>query len=366
MKQYLSVLLCLVLCIVLIIFAFGCSSIKNPGQTPVGTLKYIGSRDLKAKSDSNITVADVLEDVSEIDLNMKMGDITGLTLKTEKNEEDSTSIDYYYRNDELIYAVYNGYGENVWEYYTTSKAGTPISVSFWDEGLGPNVRIKTNDESLKYQYNAYYENVGTDYGNGAEKIDVTISAGDEHFTNTISGNVYYISSALYWKDKSLHYYTADAEKGKITYEYDNEVISSDPPKANKDALEVIKGLKGLQDINIVYGTHKVYLNQDGTFFINAKTTLFIDTERNANDAISKLKSTSVKDNDFTVEENEDTGELEVTLGALTYEVSKDYENLKESMISMASEEVDDPSFRTVDFDSDNNLLKMDFSKYQLY
>ena len=137
-----------VLCVALSLMVLLCfAACKSGDDSPatIASLKYIGERDLKVKFDSITTLKSIMDDTSIVDINMTMGSISGLEIKTEKNEENGSSIDYYYRGKERIYAVYNGYSENLWQYFTTSKTGVPLIVSFWDEGEVANVEIAVDE-----------------------------------------------------------------------------------------------------------------------------------------------------------------------------------------------------------------------------
>jgi len=369
MKQYLSIILSLILALSLILTAAGCTGNRDTTQTTVGTFKYIGDRELKLKFDSITTISAILDDVSVIDLDMEMGSITGLDKETEEDVENSTSIDYYYRNKELIYAVYNGYGENVWKYYTTSKAGTPIIASFWDEGNGPSVTIETNDDELGYAYNIHFENVSKDFSNGAEKIYVTASKGGESFTYLVDGEKYYISSAVYWKDDALHSYLADADNGKLTYNYDEVVISSNIPEvdsADKEMLEVGISSDGFMSANLLLGTHEIYMNKEGDIYISAETTLIFGSYKDAEQAIFNMQDIGVKASDFTVDDSYGEDIYAVDVGTCVFAVSKEYKDAVNEFSNLAIEEFDDWAFYELELDENGDILSMKHASISIY
>lgn len=366
MKQYLSVLLSLVMVLALILCAAGCTNPKNIDQTVAGPLKYIGDRDLKAKFDSITAIGNILDEVSVIDLNMEMSNIDGLEVETETNEEDSTSIDYYFRNEELIYVVYNGYGENVWEYHTTSKSGSPIYASFWDEGVGSQVRIDNDDDSLGYDFTVIYENVSSDFSGGAEKIFVTVSKDGESFTYCVDGNHYYISSAYYWKDGALHKYSADAENEKLTYKYDEEIVSGEVPEidsSDKDMLNAGISSTGFESLNLLFGSHKSYMSKDGKLFINIETTLLFDSKNNAQQVIYNMQNVGVKASNFTVEENSNGEGYVVAVGTCFFSFTKDYQS---SALEYVTNEFDDYVYKTVTLDDNGEISMMDNSSLSYY
>ena len=351
-------LFCIALCIV---FMFSFAACRTVPDTPsdISSLKYIGDRDLKVKYDSITTLKEVMEDVSVVNINMEMGSIDGLEKQTETDEENGTSIDYYYRGNERIYAVYNGYSENIWQYFTTSKSGVPIVASFWRDGDNSNVKIETDAtyDKLGYLYAVDYNDIGTDYGNGAKTIDVSVTKDGETYTYRIDGNHYYVNYAIYWADSELHRFTADAEDGKVTYHYDEVVISSEVPEKNPDDEAMLTQALStdLHSVDILLGKHQIYQNKAGELLISAETTLVFDDEETAESAIRSMQMMGVKASDFTVERDTDDRYYIVNIGTYLFELSPEYKEGKELLFEFATNEFDDYEYKSVTFDSLNRI-----------
>ncbi len=373
MRKVLSVVLALCMVASLLVLA-SCAKPTTTQTNGLTSLKYVGDRKFKKSFDSIITLQEILDDVSVVDIKMEMN-VSGLDKQTEVNEEDSTSIDYYYRNKTPIYAVYNGYGENVWKYFTTSKSGIPIVVSLWDEGNGRNVSIEYNGDALDvaYEYWVSYQNVSTDFGNGAKQIDVGVSKGDESYAYTIIDNCYFISSATYWdsKDGDLHRYQAqlDEDSNKIDYSYDEVVISGKLPELSQDEINVKStGISSinLEEVDILLGRHKVYKTQDGKMSISAETTLVFKDKASADRALERLKSASVKAKDFTVDDNSENEAFTINIGTCYFEMSPDFEEANSVLTEYAMEVFDDYRFIVVDLDKDGNITSFENSTISYY
>lgn len=354
MKRVLGIVLSL-----LILLSFAACKKGDDSPTAIASLKYIGERDLKVKFDSITTLKAIMEDTSVVDINMTMGNISGLDIKTETDEETSATIDYYYRGKERIYAVYNGYSENLWQYFTTSKSGVPLIVSFWDEGESANVEIAVDEESadLDYTYKVRYENLGTDYGNGAEAIEASVTKDGETYTYHIDGNYYYVCQAIYWQNDEMHRFTADAEDGKVTYHYDEIVIASEVPVQSADDEAMLEQALSseFKSVDILLGKHQIYKNADGDMFINADTTLVFESEKDAIDAIHAMQMMGVKASDFTAERDKADKYYIVNIGTYLFGLSPSFENGKEVLFSFAVDEFDDFVYKSVTFDAQNRI-----------
>ena len=369
MKKYLSVVLALLMVLSLLVLA-SCSKPTNAPTNNLTSLKYVGDRKLKNKFDSITTMEKILDDISVVDLKQEMN-VSGLEKETETDEGSSTSIDYYYRNKVRIYAVYNGYGESLWKFFTTSKSNVPITVSYWSEGDISSVGIES-DESQGYKYNVTYSNLGTDFGNGAEQIGVGISKDGETYAYTIVDNYYYISNASYWDEKGdLHRYQADfnMDTKKLDYQYDEVVVSGKIPELSSDDISIKKAginAHNLNSVDILLGKHNVYKNAEGQMSISAETTLVFASELNANSALNSLKSVSVKAKDFTVEEYEGGEYFLIDIGTCYFEMSPDFKDANSVLMDFAINEFDDYSYRSIDLDKDGKILAFNNSSISYY
>lgn len=355
MKKLFCVVFSMLLLGTMIVFSFAACRTNPDSPAGVSSLKYIGDRELREKFDSITTLKEIMDDVSTVDINMKMGSITGLEKKTETDEDSGTSIDYYYRGEERIYAVYNGFSENIWQYFTTSKSGVPLIVSFWNQDDKANVLIESDPdyEKMDYEYSVAYKDIGTDYGNGAKAIDVSVYKGVETYTYHIDGNFYYVCFATYWQNDEMHRFTASAENGKVNYHYDEVVVSADVPEKNPDDEAMLEQALStdLHSVDILFGKHKIYRNADGDMSISAETTLVFDDEELAESAIRSMQMMGVKAADFTVQRDNDDKYYIINIGTYLFDLSPDYKEGKETLLEFAADEFDDFEYKSVTFDA---------------
>ena len=233
MKKFLCILL-----VVAFSFSFvACTKTYNLTSKNVESLSFVGDNLMKTNFEKIFTLKDIMNDIAKIDIDMEMSSVSALEKKTE-TAEDGTSIDYYYRGDDCIYAVYNGYSENLWKYFTTSVSGTPLVVSFWDEDEKPVTSIETDLDTLDYSYKVTFWNVDSTLDNGAETVDIEVTKGDEMYKLTIDGNYYFLSEAVYYdEDNNLHTYEAVMEDGALSYHHDDVVAPTTEPVTEEIVTE---------------------------------------------------------------------------------------------------------------------------------
>lgn len=195
---------CLFLVLITISIFYGCNQLKKSDpEIDINNLEYVGDYNLKEKFDNIITIEGALDDCSNVDITMKMGSTSGLGKRTEGK------VEYYYKDSNLIYAVYKDDADKRWDYFTMSKSGTELDVVFWQESGKKYVKVSAED------YDVTYEN-GRLFG-------VTVKNNDEYATYTLAGQKYYISDAIHITSTGEMYeYLAEynVDTGKIENETD--------------------------------------------------------------------------------------------------------------------------------------------------
>ena len=312
------------------------------------TLNYVGNKQMLDIFTESAEIKSILKDCKNVDLNMKMGSVSGLKKETKEDEATATSIDYYYSGETLVYAVYNGYGENTWVHYTTSKSGKNIEVHYWDEGKDfKNCKIKFED------YELFFSNVNEKYKTGAEFIYVTFK---DNITYTILADGNYFVSSAYYKDETndLHKYRYEynfEEDGK-PYEMDIVVLKSIfPDKPNekiRSVLDAVLTAKTPMSVEILIGNHELYRNEKASA-IFAETTLVFATKKQA----EKFLKATDKVETFTVEENYDDGNFIVKIGKVFFPISASFDSFFEKLIY---EEDVDNYYKTIEFSNTYEII----------
>ena len=196
--------ICLFLVLITISIFYGCNQLKNAEpELDINSLEYIGNLSLKEKFDNVITVEGALDDMSNVNINMKMGSTSGLGKRTEGK------VEYYYKDSDLLYAVYKDDEDNRWDYFTMSKSGAELDVVFWREGSTKFVKVAAED------YDVVYED--------GKLLRVTVKNNDEYATYSFAGQKYYISDANHITSTGEMYeYLAEynVDTGKIENETD--------------------------------------------------------------------------------------------------------------------------------------------------
>ncbi len=200
--------ICLFLVLITISIFYGCNKFKNAEpEVDLNNLVFVGNTALKEQFDNIITVEGALEDSGEIDISMKMGTTAGYGKRTEGSGAEKKT--YYYKDSELIYAVYEGDQDKRWDYFTYSKSGAELDIVFWQEGSTKFVKVVAEDYEILYQ--------------GGKLQSVKVKDEDEFATYTLSGQNYYISEANHIiATGAMYTYESeiDVDTGKIVNESD--------------------------------------------------------------------------------------------------------------------------------------------------
>lgn len=137
--------------------------------------------------------------------------------QTDTDDENDTSIDYYYDGDKLIYADYNGYGEDSFEIHIdgggslvcTDDEGERVDVIFRATLGDYSVSVSPADEMDE----KYYYGCKALYVTIKPVKDEDITAFSQYYVDTESGKVYIEYGRYQSADMSWYTYYFDLETG---------------------------------------------------------------------------------------------------------------------------------------------------------
>ena len=188
--------------------------------------------------------------------------------QTVTDDEYDISIDYYYDGDKLIYADYNGYGEDAFEIHLdggqsivcTDDEGERVDVIFRATLGGYSVSVSPADDmDEKYYYGSKALYV-TIYG----EDDEDISAFSQYYVDTESGEVYLEYGRYQSADKSWYTYYFDLETGGTSdLLYEKLADGTQPSIAGESSLPKNTSAIGAEAVQIELGMgHRFCFTED--------------------------------------------------------------------------------------------------------
>ncbi|MGN1329118.1 MAG: hypothetical protein ACI4V4_05430 [Eubacterium sp.] len=303
------------------------------------------------KFDDMLSFSDIINDVSDVDFYLEPN-YSNLTEKIEEDEESSTAIKYYYDGDVLVYADYEGYGEDCFDYYTKSKSGKDLTVKFVDEDDDRySVYATCDDYSIYFSYLDKDEDLGAKYITATAQIPVENDL-PKSVSYIYDGVSVYLCDGYYYADDGYHQFMA------VPVSSDNEYSSQDVLKyAKVDNVNVIEKLPSILederiiDSEIAIGEHTLeYIeNADGTkdWYVVADVYAVFDSETNAADFANEYGL------DYNVSNTDDT-----IFMSWFEQVALPVSDAYEDFFDFALEEVNDCYYSSVVFDEDGKLIDL--------
>ncbi len=240
MKVYKKCIICLTVAAMLIFSS--CSITAKPlqsddGKNSTGNVKLnttdIASNILK-KFDKAMSLDDIWADVADVDLGLVLEDNTdGLTVKDKVDKDNPLTCYYYDKDNNVVFIDYVGHGEDTFDYFTKSKSGLELTVSYDDFESGKrDIDILSKNYWVRHRFyplakdadDSQYEiSVYTDCVDGVtinESKDI-YNDFEQYIVYSIKDDAACISKALYYDDDGYHEYSNDVidENNKPT-EYD--------------------------------------------------------------------------------------------------------------------------------------------------
>lgn len=302
------------------------------------------------------TFEEVVSEACEVDFNLNP-DFSNLTKKTEKEDESATAVDYYYSGDTLVYKVYRGYGEEMLEFFTTSKKGTALSVTYIEVN-GETDGVCVHADGYRVDFNSL--NKKSKYK--ADSIQVSVFQEENDFPKvlnyTYENESLYISSAKYYESDGYHYYRAYTDENmKITEESKIEYKKENGIK-NYSRLKAFCQDTRVKEVDLLIGNGKYcYTESNGkkTWFYKGNAyAVFSDRYKahkfaNENNLMSKQDE---NDEDFWVVEIKDE----------YFEFSPSFDDF----YSLAEAEVSDYYYASIKIDKNGRIKALEGSELSYY
>lgn len=297
---------------------------------------------------------EILDELRGIDLTGKKINYSGMESETVTDEDSSTSITYYSKDGERIYAVYEGYGEECVDFYTETNSGYKAIVKYIYPGT-EDAYADVSFEKDGVTYSVSYEILNSESYYDAESIYLTIARDGETFDEYVS---YYIGFAegKYTCDLEIsRYVDAEGNYREYAYEaYDELLVGKYDGKMQLCDVPI----EELGNSEILMGPHTVYLGENDEVYI--KTTLVrIFPEGTGVDKFVKVYNfTKGKDvND----------ELDIAYNDVVLKFASDckvdgYENV----FDFVMDEYNDYVYRSVSFNEDGEINKVSTGTLSYY
>ncbi len=259
-------ILCLVISVAIFASLCSCASFKP-------RLEFIAAEQ-SGMLDSQETVLEALKAFRKADPFCKRPDpendaeFKNYRKQTDTDDEYDTSVDYYYDGDKLIYADYNGYGEDSFAIYLddgrslvcTDDEGKRVDVIFMATLGDYSVSVSPADElDEKYYYGSKALYVTVKPVN-----DEDITAFSQYYVDVESGKIFIQHSRYQGDDNSWYEYYFDLETGgssNLIYERLDDGVQ--PTIAGESSLPKNVSSVGAVAVQIELGMgHKFCFTED--------------------------------------------------------------------------------------------------------
>lgn len=348
----------------------------------LGSLLGFGGKSNKVKVDVDknvlanfsdfMSVEKIIDDTSNIDLGHKM-DTTGLTKNTVKNRETGEIINYYYDSkNNLVYEVNEDWpGEN-FKYYTKSKSGLSLTVTYaYGEDF---IGIRSD----KYSFSRY--GIHTKTISPYKCRDAYITAEDYKSSDPLRKSITYNynTAKKVWMLWDSYYMTPEGlmnhnrssinEKGEWVTTKNIVCKKLDKSPATFD-FSVFGDKPYILDYAI-YGNNVAFTESNGkyTYYFVGKGIIPISDKKQA-ESIAKLVNGKIhEDYDWDYDENGE--EIEVTCYEvycdLTVKFADNFTSDSYSIRRLAIDEIDDAFTLTADYNDSNEITGFNFGTISFY
>ncbi len=297
---------------------------------------------------------EILDELRGIDLTGKKINYNGMESETVTDEDSSTSITYYSKDGERVYAVYEGYGEECVDFYTETKSGYKATVKYIYPGT-EDAYADVTFEKDDFTYAASYELLDSESYYGAESIYVTVTRNGETFDEYASYFISYAEGVYSCVLEFSRYIDSNGDYREFAYDaYDELLVGSYDEKNELCDVPV----EELVDTEILMGPHTVYLGENDEVYI--KTTLVrIFPEGTGIDKFVK---------DFGFTKGKDVNdELDIAYNDVVLKLSDDCTvDGYESVFGFVVDEYNDYVYKSVSFNEDGEISKVSSGTLSYY
>lgn len=301
-----------------------------------------------------MTPLEILDELYGIDLTGKKINYNGMESETVTDEESSTSITYYSKDGERMYAVYEGYGEECVDFYTETKSGYKTTVKYIYPGTEEAYADVTFEkDSLKYA--ASYELLNSESYYGAESIYVTVTSKGEIFDEYISYFISYAEGEYSCVLEFARYIDSNGDYREFAYDaYDELLVGSYDEKLELCAVPV----EELADTEILMGPHTVYLGENNEVYIKTTLVRVFREDTGVDEFVKQYNFTRGKD----VNDEFDIAYNDVVLKFADDCKVEGYENV----FDFVMDEYNDYVYRSVSFNEDGEISKVSAGALSYY
>lgn len=311
--------------------------------------------------DAENATEEILNDLKKIDLYYERPDFDSLnlTVKTETDESSATQKIKYYDGDKLVYVVYKGYGETMFDYCTETASKKDVTVSYVEnDGKRYSVTVKGDGYSVRY------DSLNKKAPFGADDISLLFTKEhkndiDESLNIDVIGRKYYVSTAWYYNNKDFVNYYAYTDDGE-NLETDSFVrfSAADKKSLSTDAIKAINENKDKLSVQTIFGRHKYSYTDNGLkkdWYITADLRVpFADAEKAKAFKESMAAKAQVED-----EIEEANGKFFVTVRSVTFPVAENADFYGKDVYEQIVEEINDPTYKALAFNAENQLTGFD-------
>ncbi len=304
--------------------------------------------------EGSMSPQEILDELRGIDLTGKKINYSGMESETVTDEENSTSITYYSKEGERIYAVYEGYGEECIDFYTKTKSGYKVTVKYVYPGT-EEAYADVTFENNGWTYVATYGDLNQETFYGASIINIIILCEDGMYTEYMLFNITFENSDISCLLESAKYIDSNGDYRQYINEgYDELLVEKYDDK--NELCDV--PIEELVDTEILMGPHTVYLGENNEFYI--KTTLVrVFSEGTGVDRF-------VKEHDFT-KGKDVNDELDIAYNDVVLKFADDcsvdgYENV----FGFVMDEYNDYVYKSVLFNEEGEISKVSTGTLSYY
>lgn len=280
--------------IALLLSMTACSGLRKP-EIVVSNLEEVNR--VIDSFDGSMAPQEVLEELRVVDLTGKKINYSGMESETVTDEENSTSITYYSKDGERVYAVYEGYGEECVDFYTETVSGYKATVKYIYPGTD-EASADITFEKDGFTYNSNYEILNSDSYYGAESIYVSVIRETETFNEYLSYFVSFSQGEYSCVLELARYIDSNGDYRDFAYEAHDEVLIGKYDDKN-ELCDV--PVEKLENSEILMGKHEVYLGENDEVYIKTKLVRIFPEDTGVDEFVKEFRFTKGRDIDDEVD-----------------------------------------------------------------
>ncbi|MDD7646109.1 MAG: hypothetical protein PUJ35_02545 [Ruminococcus bromii] len=328
-------LVCAVLALVLLT---GCATKQAERKTTEMGQSIIGQMELP------MTLNDVLDDISEVDLYHRMPDVQSYRQETVEDPEADTEQVRYYRDEDLVYVRYIGYGEDAFDYYTQSKSGEDLVVKYIDQdGERYGVSIEAEDYSFSAD--------GLKKGRVPASYQVSIRRAEEdrlteYAVYSMENDTVYLSQAQYYDaEGNVRWYGSYLNEGEIE-EWDDIRYPLEPDiRVSPELTEAMRN-GDYDHMEVMLGAHRLSFDSRNRWYLTGQFA-FVCEQREQAEKLADAYQLDMFESD--------DGSYYVELCDVTAAIAENFLYQDEDIFGFAQDEFNDPFYRPVEMLEDGSI-----------